>query len=160
MTLFYARDIAAHFLVEIATVEEWFRRGVIAEADSAAAICGHWVTTADNIIRAMDIDPTNLDQAERERLAAEPVVPAELAWLLSSRAKRVSEATARSRMRRPPNDPRRPGFLHFKLPGSKLLYAHRFDVERKLNRDTSREAFLREFPEQRKPREKYGKPGS
>ena len=152
MTLFYARDVAEHFLVELETAEEWFRQGIIKEADHAAQLSGHWVTTEDQILRAKGIDPVLLDAASRARLMEAPVTIAELAWLLSAGSKRLTAGSARKRLRRS-------RIAWFKLPGSKLMFAHRVDVERVLNRATRRDKFLEYCPEERKPSLKPEKPG-
>jgi hypothetical protein len=146
----YSPDIADHFLVDQATAQHWFRSGTIKEADNADRISAQWVTTNSNVLRAIGIDPVGLDADARDRLMEPPVTADELAWLLSSQAKNVSPAAARRRMRR---------FLCFKMPGSKLLYAHRFDVERSLNRATDRARFLAENPAGRKPGKKNAKTG-
>jgi hypothetical protein len=111
-------------------------------------------------MRAEGIDPLNLDQASRARLMEPPVTAEELAWLLSSPSKRVTAARACLRMRRPANRQTKPGFLWFKMSGSKGLYAHRFDVERKLNRATSRAQFLQESEWGRKHSYKHANTGS
>lgn len=152
MTLFYARDVAEHFLVELETAEDWFRRGLIKEADHAARLSGHWVTTEDQILRAKGIDPVLLDAASHARLMEPPMTLAEFAWLLSSGSKTITAGWARKRLHRS-------GIAWFKLPGSKLMFAHRVDVERMLKQATSREAFLAKFPKERKPSIKPAKPG-
>jgi hypothetical protein len=157
-TLFYTRDIAIHFNVELPTVQEWFGAGAIEQADDASALSGQWVTTADKLLRAMGFEPLTLDAASRAQLLRPPVTSKEMAWLLSSPAKTLKPGSVRKRIRRRIDDPHMPGFLHFKLPGSKQLYVHRFDVDRKLKRATDRENWLRIFPLERKPSEKHENP--
>lgn len=158
-TLLYARDVADHFNVELPAAQEWFRSGAIDEADDAHLLSGQWVTTRDKILRAMGFEPLTLDEDAKAQLMRPPVTSREMAWLLSSPAKKMKPGSVRKRIKRPIADANAPGFLHFKLPGSKQLYVHRFDVDQKLKRSTDREDWLQIFPLERKPSKKHENTG-
>jgi hypothetical protein len=149
--LVYARDVAEHFLVEMSTVQGWFRKGILEAADDAPSLSGQWVTTWDKVFRLIGFEALTLDQTTRCQLMRPPVTAKELSWLLSSAARSRTSASIRKHVRRQAAADHSDRFLPFKIPGSKALYFHRFQVDQRLKRATDRNDWLRTFPRERKP---------